>query len=81
MLLLEHYLEYLSEIGKHNDAPDDRYDAKELERGIEIEMEHTDNEDEAKSIAKDHLSEIPDYYTRLDKMEGEAKELDSIETE
>jgi hypothetical protein len=37
-------------------------------------MEHTDNLQEATSIARDHLLEIPDYYTRLKKMEKEAKE-------
>ena len=37
--------------------------------GIKVEMEHTKNESTAEDIAMDHLSEIPDYYTRLDKME------------
>lgn len=31
------------------------------------------NEEIHKSIAKDHLAEIPDYYTRLNKMESEAE--------
>lgn len=61
-------------IGKHNDTPDDQFDADELAKGIQIEMEHTDDEALAKSIAKDHLAEIPDYYTRLLKMEAEAKQ-------
>lgn len=47
---------------------------KQLEKGIGVEKEHTPNEDKAKEIAKDHLSEIPDYYDRLDKMEKTAKE-------
>jgi hypothetical protein len=42
--------------------------------GIEVEKEHTDNPMVAVEIATDHLSEIPDYYTRLDAMEKEAKE-------
>ncbi len=48
---------------------------KELDNGIEVEMEHTTSKDIAKDIAMDHLSEIPDYYTRLNKMEknGEIK--------
>lgn len=47
-------------------------DADELERGIEVEMEHTNNKVVSKRIALDHLSELKDYYTRLDKMESEA---------
>jgi hypothetical protein len=46
---------------------------KQLEKGVSVEKEHTPNEDKAKEIAKDHLSEIPDYYDRLDKMEKTAK--------
>lgn len=36
---------------------------KEIELGIEIEMEHTDNPIKAKEIVMDHLFEFPDYYT------------------
>lgn len=42
---------------------------KELNKGISVEMEHTKDKSTAKDIAMDHLSEIPDYYSRLDKME------------
>lgn len=35
----------------------------QLQAGIDIEMEHTDNPEIAKEIAMDHLSERPDYYT------------------
>jgi len=45
---------FLQEIGKHNDIPDEEFDSKQLNMGIEVEKEHTDNEEEAKSIAKDH---------------------------
>lgn len=48
-------------------------DKGELRRGIAIEMEHTKDERVAKEIALDHLAEIPDYYTRLEKMESRAK--------
>lgn len=47
-------------------------DQKELEMGIKIEMEHTHDKETAKEIAIDHLTEIPDYYTRLEKMEKKA---------
>lgn len=49
-------------------------DPKELEMGIKVEMEHTKNKAIAKRIALDHLAELPDYYTRLNKMEGGAHE-------
>jgi len=66
-----------NKIGKHNKVPDKKFDRKELKKGEEIEHEHTDSKKIAKKIAKDHLSEIPDYYERLDKMEKKAKkELD-----
>lgn len=48
--------------------------AEELKKGIKVEMEHTKNKAIAKRIALDHLAELPDYYTRLLKMEGEASE-------
>lgn len=56
-------------IGRHKDVPDSEFDAKELAAGIKVEKEHTDNEEIAKWIAKDHLSELQDYYSRLDRME------------
>jgi hypothetical protein len=46
----------------------------ELLRGIKVEMEHTEDPEAAKEIALDHLTEIPDYYTRLDEMEEEAEQ-------
>jgi hypothetical protein len=42
---------------------------KELTKGIKVELEHTKDKTIAKDIAMDHLSEIPDYYTRLEKLE------------
>ena len=42
---------------------------KELDMGTKIEMEHVNSKNLAKEIAMDHLVEIPDYYTRLKKME------------
>ena len=58
--------------------PDDDYDPQQLAMGIKVEMEHTDNEEIAKRIAKDHLDEFSDYYTRLEKMENEAKQEHGI---
>jgi len=45
----------------------------ELRIGLKIEMEHTDDPNQALEIALDHLAEIPDYYTRLVAMERDAE--------
>lgn len=48
-------------------------DPEQLKMGIEVEKEHmTSCLKVVTKIALDHLAEIPDYYTRLDKMESEA---------
>ena len=49
-----------------------KYDPQQISMGIEVEMEHTNDPKVALEIAMDHLEEIPDYYTHLDKMEKEA---------
>jgi len=46
----------------------------QLKKGILVEREHTDKDSVAAKIAMDHLFEMPDYYTRLAKMEGEKPE-------
>ena len=46
---------------------------KQLDMGEPIEHEHTQDHDLARDIALQHLDEIPDYYTRLKKMESDAK--------
>jgi len=46
---------------------------KQLDMGIPIEHEHTKDKTLATYIALQHLDEIPDYYTRLKKMEASAK--------
>jgi hypothetical protein len=50
-------------------------DPKELALGIKIEVEHTSSKRIAEQIALDHLAEIPDYYSRLVKMEKEAEKF------
>ena len=59
--------------GLADDTLSEDFNSDELAKGIEIEKEHTDDEKLAEEIAKDHLKEIPDYYTRLQIMEEEAK--------
>ena len=46
---------------------------RQLDMGEPIEHEHTQDHELAKDIALQHLDEIPDYYTRLKKMEADAK--------
>lgn len=41
---------------------------EQLNMGIKVEMEHTDDKDKAKEIAMDHLAEDSDYYTKLKKV-------------
>lgn len=58
-------------------------DAEQFRMGLSIELEHgardtetnvtSDDEIQTSKIAWAHLKEIPDYYTRLKKMEAEAE--------
>lgn len=41
----------------------------QLNKGIKVEMEHTDDRGKAKEIAMDHLFEDPKYYDKLQKIE------------
>ena len=50
----------------------------QLDMGIPIEHEHTQDEDLATDIALQHLGEFPDYYTRLKKMEASAKKKQNV---
>jgi hypothetical protein len=47
----------------------------QLKKGIVVEREHTDSDAVAAKIAMDHLVELPDYYTRLEKMEKEPQKM------
>jgi hypothetical protein len=42
---------------------------KQLEVGTKVEFEHTTSKSEARITALQHLDELPNYYTRLKKME------------
>lgn len=63
-----------------NSAP---FDVEQLRRGMEVELEHglqdaltnvTDDDPIVTAkIALAHLNEFPDYYTRLQRMEDEAR--------
>ena len=56
-------------------AKESEVDPLELKKGIEVEMEHTDNPKVAKRIALQHLAEDPKYYTKL----GTLKLQESVE--
>ena len=59
------------------------FDVEQLRKGMDVELEHglqdlstNVTDDDAVftgKIALAHLNEFPDYYTRLDRMEEEAK--------
>ena len=44
-------------------------DPEQLKMGIKVEMEHTDDKEVAEKIARDHLNEVSDYYTKLKEVE------------
>lgn len=53
--------------GAADHAPDTKFDSADLAEGIKHEHEHTDNDQIAKEIAKDHLSEDSNYYAEQEK--------------
>jgi hypothetical protein len=57
------------------DKPSD-YEKSQVERGQNIEFEHSDDPDIAKEIAMDHLEEHADYYVGLEHMENCLKEIE-----
>jgi len=71
------------EIGQQLGIIWDKFDVEQFRMGMDVELEHgtvdtktnVTNDDPliTGKIALAHLSEFPDYYTRLDKMEEEAK--------
>lgn len=56
--------------------PDSKFDPKELKKGTDREMEHTESRAEAEKIAKQHLFDNPRYYSELDKAGFEEMELE-----
>ena len=67
--IVKHMQKYGESKGKSTEG----INPKELVKGIKMEKEHTPSKPIAKEIAKDHLRELPKYYTRLKKMEKKAK--------
>ena len=52
---------------KHGCDPDTMFKKNQLKMGITTELEHTNSKRIAKMIAKAHLTEFPNYYTKLRK--------------
>lgn len=59
--------------GKAEGKPATDYPSGQIQKGIQVEKEHTPNPAMAKEISKDHLEEFPNYYTELGKMEDKMK--------
>jgi hypothetical protein len=59
--------------GIGDDVPFSDVDQDELKAGTFVELEHTQDFDIAKEIAKDHLTEDKFYYTKLKKFEDSLK--------
>jgi hypothetical protein len=74
--------EEAKEIGDQIGIDWNTYNLEQFRMGLAVEMEHGDHDPETNvtnsdpiitgKIAWAHLKEIPDYYTRLRKMEEEA---------
>lgn len=58
---------------KKANMPDSKFNKDQLHKGMKVEMEHTNDMYVAKGIAKAHLSEDPNYYKKLKKMEKGVK--------
>jgi hypothetical protein len=56
------------DIAKHHKVPLVKI-IKQLEKGVKVEQEHTDNAETALTIAMDHVYEDPSYYSKLARME------------
>jgi antitoxin component of MazEF toxin-antitoxin module len=54
---------------KKGNLPDSMFNKKQLKIGMKVETEHSNDPKITKQIAKAHLTENPEYYKYLDKME------------
>jgi len=65
----------LTDIAELHDVPKQQI-KRQFKMGVKVEMEHTNDPSHAAEIALDHLTEDPEYYTKLKGME-EAKRMDN----
>lgn len=57
-------------IKKYSDQYSADFIKNQHSMGVSVEREHTGQDEKlASEIARDHLNEIPDYYSRLKKVE------------
>jgi tRNA nucleotidyltransferase/poly(A) polymerase len=63
--------------GLGDNVPFSDFSPKKIEKGKKIELEHTDDPEIAKEIAKDHLVEDINYYEKLEKMEKKAQSMEN----
>ena len=49
---------------------------KQLQMGTKVEFEHTTSKKEARITALQHLDELPDYYTKLKKIETQKESIE-----
>ena len=75
---------HVTKINKLKGGKGDKLTAEDVNpyeylKGLKIEREHTEDEDEASEIVLDHLSEDPMYYTNLVAMEKMTKKKSRID--
>lgn len=78
-------IEEVKQIGEQLGITWNKFDVDQFKKGLEVELEHgninlstnvtSDDLITTGKIALAHLNEFPDYYTRLSKMEKEAKNI------
>ncbi len=84
MVKKEFTSEEAKQIGDDIGVDWDKFDLEQFRMGLAVELEHGSQWGNETNVTKDdptitgkivwaHLKEIPDYYTRLNKMEAEAE--------
>jgi len=61
----------LEDVANHHKVDIDEL-ISQFKMGFKVEREHTNDQNIASEIVRDHLWEDPNYYTKLDKMENES---------
>jgi len=58
--------------GKADNKDPKDFDPKAVSKGEKVEREHVKNKEVQREIARDHLTEDPKYYDKLEKIEKKA---------
>lgn len=66
--------------GAADNIPAREFSSDALAEGVKHEREHTEKDQVAKEIAKDHLQEDPAYYEKVKKLEGADKKADLLDS-